>query len=240
MRDGRSHPRSGFQRRHAVTAVQPSLAQLAACGRRRDGRREPNIGGSRAAPLLAFLAVFLLGRGLRIWVFASRSETDPFGRRTIHWPPRRRRQPNRRPATTPPTPAPTTAAPVTGSGPSSTTVPAAPAAGKHHGHRCGNHDVAARRRRRRDLPSPATVAPANAAVTTQAPVTAAPVVMPTTEPGPIGETEALAFVVTYYEQVNAGQYDAKLAEVDAGVPRRPKPHVRELRPILAQHVASTR
>ena len=52
--------------------------------------------------------------------------------------------------------------------------------------------------------------------------------------------EALAFVLTYYEQVDAGEYDASWAQAGAGVPRRPQPHVRELCPVLAEHVARTR
>ena len=56
---------------------------------------------------------------------------------------------------------------------------------------------------------------------------------------PIDEDEALAFVLTTTNR-STPVIRRDLAEADAGVPRRPQSHLRELQPILAQHFARTR
>ena len=54
----------------------------------------------------------------------------------------------------------------------------------------------------------ATVPPETTAPTTAAPIIATPVVIPAPQAGPIDEDEALAFVLTYYEQIAAGEFEA--------------------------------
>ena len=211
-----------------VTSVQPSLAQTSGAftvaAAHEDRRRRP-----RTEPLLAFLAVFLLIAGA-IWVFASRSDGDPSAENdrvtsaaaAPTEPPASITPDTSTPATTPvtaapPTTVPATALPATTVAVATTLAPVATTA-----------------------ESQATVPPVTAGPTTAAPVTAAPVLMPTPDSGPIEEDEALAFVLTYYEHIDAGDYDVSWPSLTQEFRRRPQPHVRELHPILAQYVARTR
>ncbi len=154
---------------------------------------------SWAAPLLAFLAVFLLIAGA-VWLLASGPDADPSASEdaptsdaaTATAEPTSTASATSTvaaaPVTEPPASVdPATTTPVTTAPPATTPVsvtattvpPVAPTA------------------------APATVAPATAV-----PTTAPPFLMPAAEGGPIAEEEALAFVRTYYDQVAAGEYES--------------------------------
>jgi hypothetical protein len=157
--------------------------------------------------LLVFLAVLVLIAG-GAWLFTTVSGNDVSTEGSLRPDSTATTEPSTSttvaaaaPAdTTPATAAPTTAAPTTAAPTTAapTTEPAAPT-------------VAATTTPPPETtagPGPsATVAPPTAAPTTGPPITGAPALTPTPALAPTDEGEVLAFVLSYYEQVNGGEYE---------------------------------
>jgi eukaryotic-like serine/threonine-protein kinase len=203
MRDGRPAPTLTMPAAAAATATTVQPAPAPTGGAVGGGMADPpELRRTGTAALLTFLAAILLISG-GVWLFATVSGNDASSEAslssdaaaTTELPPSTTLA-TAAPATTAPVAAapdpaaPVTAAPTTGPPATTiattTTVPPATTAGQG--------------------PS-ATVAPPTAA-TTAAPSTAAPVLDPTPAQGPTDEEVALTFVLTYYEQVAGGEYDA--------------------------------
>ncbi len=180
----------------AATSVQPSLAHTVATTDDQSHHLRGSLRQSRA-PLVAVLALFLLAAGA-VWLFASRSDTRS--------PAQADRLTTDSSASTALTETASTNSAAT-TAPESTTVPITPTT---------------------TAPPVTTAALATSAPATAVPTTVAPVVVPPTPatpptaaaapdpaPGarPVGEFEALAFVLNYYEQVAAGEYDASFVKL---------------------------
>jgi hypothetical protein len=144
-------------------------------------------------PLFALVALVLL-IAAAAWVFASRSGTDPSARNPSTSDATQTIEPS--PTSAPATSAPVAAAPVPAPAASTvattTSPPVAPtvAAGT-------------------PTPRPAIAAPTTGVATT----TAAPAPRPPPEPGTIEADEAVAFVLSYYDQVGAGEYEATWSQL---------------------------
>jgi hypothetical protein len=153
-------------------------------------------------PLFALVALVLL-IAAAAWVFASRSGTDPSARnpstsdatQTIE------PSPTSAPATSAPaTSAPVAAAPVPAPAASTTVTPVATTT---------SPPVAPTVAAGTPTPRPAIAAATTGVATT----TAAPAPMPPPEPGTIEADEAVAFVLSYYDQVGAGEYEATWSQL---------------------------
>jgi len=170
-----------------------------------DGMRRPAM-----AALLVFLGLVLLIAG-GLWLFTATLGTDNSSDGSPGPDTAASTEP---PASTtlatsaPPTTAPATVAPATAAPTTATPTTAAPT-------------TAAPTTATPTTLAPATTAPASTSATVAAtttvppapttagtPITAAPVLTPTPALGPADEDEVVAFVLTYYEQVNAGEFDA--------------------------------
>ena len=199
--------------RPAPTLTMPAAATATAMSAQPSPARAGDAGGDGVAPvretgrpgltaLLVFLTVLVLIAG-GAWLFTTVSGNDVSTEDSLSPDSTATTEPSTSttvaaaaPAdTTPATAAPTTAAPTTAAPttePAATTVPATttppPATTAGPG------------------PS-ATVAPPTAAPTTGPPITGAPVLTPTPAVAPTDEGEVLAFVLSYYEQVNGGEYE---------------------------------
>jgi serine/threonine protein kinase len=194
VREDRPAPTMRIPVAATVTSVQPSVPE-----RDRVTRDISEHGEDRrpaATALLASVAVLLLIVSA-VWLFASRADTDrspetdsagsDTAAATTEQPPTTTAAPEAAPATEPPVTAAPSTAPASTSLVTSTTdtVPA-------------TTTVAA---------PVATATPVTAAPTTNAPATATPAVMVGPQLAPIGGEEALAFVRTYYQQIDSGDYD---------------------------------
>ena len=175
-----------------------------------DGMRRPAM-----AALLVFLALVVLIAG-GVWLFAATLGTDNSSdgslgsdtTATTEPPPSTTLDTSAPPSTAAATVAPATATPTTATPTTATPTTAAPT-------------TAAPTTATPTTGAPVTTVPVSTSATVAAtttlppppttadtPITAAPVLTPTPALGPADEDEVLAFVLTYYEQVNADEFDA--------------------------------
>ena len=180
-----------------------------------EGMRRPAL-----AALLVFLGLVLLIAG-GVWLFAATLGTDNSSEgslgsdttATADPPPSSTLATSAPPSTAPATVAPATAAPTTAAPTTAAPTTAAPTTAAP--------TTAAPTTAAPTTAAPAATAPAStsatvaatpteppAPTTTDTPITAAPVLTPNPGLGPTDADEALAFVLTYYEQVNGGEFDA--------------------------------
>lgn len=207
LRDARPAPtlRMPVATTASATSAPPSPAPPDAA------RRDETAGGggpwrSPATAVLVFLVVLLLIAG-GVWVYAATfgddlsSADSPSTGATVTT--------DLRPSTTVAATAPATAPPATAAPttvPPPTTVAASTSSTVAAPTTVSPPTTTAGAESPTTVP-PATVAPPTAAPTTDAPITATPVSTPAPALGPTDEDEVVAFVLTYFDQVNSGAYE---------------------------------